>query len=202
MSHYAQEDIPPRDGDTQIDMYAAAREITKDSPILAQSALDMIGAALEELYHSAESRGDQTALLAINDAWQKSQAIVQHVAHQAAALNGADEAVEILRTQRESLAYELQELLQAIDDLDTSHPSLELAFDALQQSAAESADEWATESLYADIYDNLKLIIVATTGSNRSVHLMADRLIGLLRGERLLTDLQQDLIAQLLATLE
>lgn len=201
MSHYDLEDVPPLDGDTQIDMYISARQAVADAPVKANAALDMIGAALEELYTVAESRQDSSALLAINDAWEKVQSIAAQVGHQNAALTGADKAIEVLRNQRESLAYELEELLAAVDDLDTSHPVLESAFETLRESADEMSYEWATERLYSDIYDTLRPIAAAVNPA-ASVYKLCDRLVQLLTGDRALTATQNDLLHQLIVTIQ
>jgi hypothetical protein len=201
MLHYDLEDIPPQDGDTQIDLYESARAITKDAPTKAQASLDQIGAALEELYIAAQSRDDSAAMTAITDAWQRAQSIAEHVVQSGAALAGADAAVEVLRQQRESLAYELETLLQAIDDLDTSHPTLESAFESFRDEAIEQADEWASEVLYDSIYAAMKPIIVSFA-TEKSVYRLTDRLIQMFTGDRALTPLQQDLILQLLQTIE
>lgn len=200
MVHYNYEDIPPADGDTQIDMYQQARQLTLDAPIKANAAMDMIAAALEELYRAAESRADEPAMLAINDAWERTNSIVQHIVHGASALAGADIAIDTLRNQRESLAYELETLIDAINSLDASDPRLEDAFNTLREEAAEEADEWATDVLDNSMYETMRPII-REIDPQANIYKRTEWLIQLFTGDRLMTDEQRHLVTALFQTM-
>lgn len=199
-SHYDYEDTPPADGDTQIDMYRSARALTLDAPLKANAALDMIGAALEELYAAAESRNDQPAMVAINDAWHRTQTIVQHITHDAAALAGADVAIDTLREQREAIAHELSDIVTAIAQVDAENPRISELVVALRQDIEAFESEWATQVVYESFYANL-CPLIKEVNPHANAHKRVDWFLQLLKGDRLMTPEQRNIIAAFLGTM-
>jgi hypothetical protein len=201
-SHYDVEDTPP--AGSEIDLYRQARQAVEDAPAKAQGLIEQAGSILEEMYNSAEARGDKHALIAINAVWERSQGIVQHVIQQAQALAGADVAIDDLKKQRESLAYELEDLIKAIDEVDTDHPKLEEFAAVVEEWASEtlweSSYDSAADNIHSDIYQSLAPL-VREIDPQANGYKRTEWLIEILTGEVLPTEEQRQLLIDLLRTM-
>jgi hypothetical protein len=201
-SHYDVEDTPPIG--SEIDLYRQARQAVEDAPAKAQGLIEQAGSILEEMYNSAEQRGDKHALIAINAVWERSQGIVQHVIQQAQALAGADVAIDDLKKQRESLAYELESLIDAIEEVDTEHPKLAGFAEAVEEYASdmlwEQSYDTAADNIYNDFYTTLAPLS-REIDPQANVYKRTEWLIDVLKGEVLPTEEQRQILIDLLRTM-
>lgn len=201
-SQYDIEDIPP--AEASIDMYQQARQAVEDVPDKAQGLIEQAGNLLGELYNAAEARGDQNAMMAISGVWDRSQGLVQHLVQQHQVIAGADVAIEELKKQREAIAYELRDLLVAIEEVDTDHPKLAEFAEAIEEWSSESmwgmAEDAVFDTLYSEIYDGVRKLM-KDVDPQANVYKRTDWLLGMLRGEHHMTDEQRNLLVALMNTM-
>jgi chromosome segregation ATPase len=201
-THYDVEDTPPIG--SEIDLYQQARQAVVDAPAKAQGLIEQAGSILEEMYTSAEQRGDQHAMIAINAVWERSQGIVQHVIQQHQALTGADIAIDDLKRQRESLAYELEDLIEAIEEVNTDHPKLAGFVETVEEWASdmlwEQSYDTAADNIHSDIYQSLAPLVREIDPLANS-YKRTEWLIDMLKGEALPTEEQRQLLIDLLRTM-
>lgn len=201
-SQYDIEDIPP--AEASIDMYQQARQAVEDVPDKAQGLIEQAGNLLGELYNAAEARGDQNAMMAISGVWDRSQGLVQHLVQQHQVIAGADVAIEELKKQREAIAYELRDLLVAIEEVDTDHPKL--------ADFAEAIEEWSGEMMWESYYDSAADSIytefMATLAPicreidpRANVAKRVEWLMDMLKGDSIPTDEQRELLKALMNTM-
>lgn len=124
------------------------QQIVIASPEQAQQWRVAIGAELKQVYEAAQERGDETTLQLVNSAWVKAQELAQLAESSMA-------AGVVVAEQRDAIAKEYNDLLQAIDSLDEDHPRLKFAMESIWEGALDDATWVAEEAAESDLFNEL-----------------------------------------------
>ncbi len=170
----------------------------------AEQMLAQIEAPLGALYNQAEAAGDQAALQNIMAVWEVSQKLAAQIPPFVAALEGGVATIDELKQQRDRIAGELNNLVKAIDEVDTDHPQLADLVEIIAEDVWEASEEQIYDAarmvMYDEVYDSFYAEIVETFGISYQA---AISLVAALRGdEDELDDHRRQLIEQLLKSFE
>lgn len=206
-SHYAVEDIPPDDIDTQVKLFEEAASTVKDGAEVAKQLREDAEKVLGGIFHAADKAGDTALAERVNDVWEQVQSLATVATRQGAALRGANGAIGALKEQRDKVLQELNGLKEAIDNLDTNHEALSDFVEELEQGWYEwqqysGAYDQEYDQAYDDAHDNIRSDIFRILKDRIGMtYTEADVFYTLISGEEILTQKQIDILKQFAVTL-
>jgi hypothetical protein len=199
-TYYHQEDIPPADADTQVELYEQAREMVDTGMQDGQRLFKSIEVSLHRLFVAAENANDSQAMELINQSYDRVQHMAAIMGQQGSALTGANKAIDALKEQRDGVTQELQDLLKAIDSADIDHPKLIELHETIQEWDMEYSETYAWDLVNEDIterIDSLLRDLMPHGGTHLSTFYIADKMLTALRGLSELDDDQKYFILEL-----
>lgn len=199
-TYYHNEDVPPSDADTQVELYQQAREVVADSLPEARVMFAKIEDTLGGLFTEAEQSGNESAMNAINDTWERVQGMSAIVVRQGAALSGANTAIDAVSGQRDAIAKELKDLLNAIDSADVDHPRLVELHQTIQEFEMEYVETFAYDIMNETMLNRIDDVlgtVLPEGATSRGRIMIADSIVDLMMGYRRPNDEQKALIIAL-----
>lgn len=169
----------------------------------AQAASDILGAIegpLGEMYHEADSKGDTATVERVMAVWNQSQQLANLIPPFAAALQGGAATIAELKEQRDQIAQELKDLVEAVQYGDSDHPLVSELVDMIEEGVWDWIDTTGETTTYDEVYDNLHNEIMLTFNVSYPA---AVSLLAALRGdEDELDEYRRELIQHLLKSFE
>lgn len=191
--HYAVEDIPPDDVDTQLALFEQSTDVVKGSTEAADWLLKNAQIVLGEVLKVAEAIKDTELAEKVNKVWGQIQSVTAIVSRQGAVIAGSKEAMAALKKQRDQIAKELNGIKKAVGENDFEHEALSDFVEALNDMWIEDNEAYYADLQYNSVYD-----VLHKAGMT---HLEVDRFMDILKGDLPITDEQSGLLKQFLATM-
>lgn len=137
--------------DTPADLVATLATISESLNTTAMPTLDNIEAQLLPLLDDAEARNDQQAITLIQGTYARAQELI-NVA-QASRENAATavDLAQTFRNQRDDIAKELDELTEAVEHIDTTHPAVAQLAEYIEEDIYEY-QEYAMRDTLAEAH--------------------------------------------------
>lgn len=137
--YYGYEDqVPPPATDFDSQLLSIEQALAHASPEHAQTLVDEAGSLMGQMYDDAQARGDSDGMLAISQSWERVQALKLVSDASTATAHAAVAGMKSAIKQRDKVAGELDALIQAIDDGDTSNPHVAGLVDAVEEQQMDS----------------------------------------------------------------
>jgi hypothetical protein len=131
----------------------ALLSVVDDNVSITREQMEAIGDHLQTLWGKAHDAHDDAALDIITSVWDRAQLLVEQNASLAFQVSGmgsiAVSALEGERATREAL----DNLEDAIDSNDDSHPKLQDFAETIREEAMEYLDERVSEELWPEAYE-------------------------------------------------
>lgn len=124
------------------------------APEHADVAINAIYENLMGLHGKLMASGNEKAAAKVEEAYNLSVGIYNMTTQQTALIAGGGAAIIEAEVQRNQAVTELQQLIQAINDGDESHPKLAGYAENIRQDEYESAMYDVDDSYYAEIFDD------------------------------------------------
>jgi len=207
--------------ETQLDNFRAQEGVAKAVDIWAQETLVSIYDKTLEMWNAtsamlqdAEQRGDADAMAqlveqqnGLNEVYKGAEHMQQNLLHTNAAMKSVLEAAQALGKQKQAIEQELTDLVEAIDNCDSSDMRVATLMEQVETEVYEfiefnggwDVDEEEDTSDYdnivSDVYKTIRKMSPQTT------HMIAERFFATLKGDYEMNDIQRGLLLSLLNTI-
>lgn len=196
-----------QDKQDQNAMIAAWQEQVAPLAGFAEAASHILGSIegpLGELYHQAHSTGDEATEQRVMAVWNESQQLANLIPPFVAALQGGAATIEELKHQRDAIAEELKDLVEAVQSTDADHPLVGDLIELVEEMTEESVWDYISYSgettTYDEVYDQIYDEIAETFKVSIPA---AISLLAALRGDpEELDEYRRELIQHLLKSFE
>ncbi len=201
MTYYEQED-EIETPETQLDNYRAQIGATDAVVVWSKEQLNGLYDKANTLYNAAVERQDEQAKSDLAEMVKMAEHIHQNMVHTNAAHKSVLEAAAALSKQKQQAEHDYDEIMDAIEDEDTSHPQLKRLATYIETTTRAEVDEEAYDrairNARSEVWDEVSKAIKQIVP--RSQWIAVYSFVSALDGELPMNDIQLGLLISLLQT--